>query len=62
MQVFFSKGDPVSEAYALVETLSQWLLEQPEQPLRLATVHFKYGAGELRTINVVLADPEDGAE
>jgi hypothetical protein len=61
MQVFFSGADPVSEAYALVEILSQWLVEQkPEQPIRPATARFKYGAdGSLRTVNVVLVEDDE---
>lgn len=59
MQVFFSDKDPIAEAQILLEVLSQWLGEQPEQPGKRGKASFKYGTdGNLRTVNVVLLDEE----
>jgi len=64
MQVFFSNVNPVAEAQILVEALRAWLDEQDhEKEPRPGKVHFKYSSdGNLRTVDVTLADPEDGAE
>ncbi|WP_454842637.1 hypothetical protein [Pseudomonas hormoni] len=56
MQVFFSNKDPVAEAQLLVNALTEWLAEQPEQPAKRGKAFFKYGPEGLRTVNVVLAD------
>lgn len=62
MQVFFSPKDPVAEVQLLVNSLTEWLSEQPEQPAKRGKAFFKYGAdGLLRTIHVEL-DDEDGVK
>ena len=61
MQVFFSPKDPVAEAQLLVNSLTEWLAEQPEQPPKRGKAFFKYGADGLRTIHVEL-DDEDGVK
>ena len=52
--VTFTSTDQQSEIYILVDSLSAWLKEQEQQPVRQGTTHFVYGADGLCAVTVTL--------
>lgn len=56
---FDANDDSVAQAYILVGALTEWLAEQPEQPIRGGKALFTYRADHsLDNVRIVMDEPK----